>query len=112
MTDINKENIYFDDEDNSISLHSKTNAENHWFTTVVLLGTGFGSLYYFVNAWNWTLVKEASLFKTNSSVNDNFDEDTLYLIDIILGSVLFAIFIWCLLRLYFSYYPYEFAGYE
>lgn len=103
---INDDNC--DDDLNS----AKSNTENHWFTTVVLLSSGLGSIYYFVNAWRWILVKEELLLRQGGSFNDNLDEDTMYFIDIIFGTVLLAVFVWCVLRLYFSRYPYEFEGYK
>ena len=91
-----------------VELHKKNNAEGHWFSTFVLLGSGIGSLFFFVNASKWINIKNQQLNKPRL---DNINADALYMINALLGVFLLAIFIWALARVYQSRYPYEFEGY-
>ena len=93
-------------------LHKKNNAENHWFSTFVLLGSGFGSLFFFVNASKWINIKNQQLNNPNKPQFDDVNADALYMINALLGVLLLAIFIWAIARVYQSRYPFEFEGYE
>jgi len=76
------------------------NTENNWFSGFVLLGSGIGSLFFFINANSWLKVKNEQLNNPNKPKFKDINPDSLYLINAFMGVIFLAIFVWAIIRIF------------
>lgn len=76
--------------------------EKYFYTGATLIGSGLGSLFFFINADRWNRIKHT---RTRDLTEEDIDEDSLYFINILIGVLLLGIFVWSLLRLASFQYP-------
>lgn len=94
-------------------LHKRNNVENHLYTGAVVITSGLGSIFFFVNASKWSALKFERLNSPTFEYRDvNINEDSLFTINAILGVLLLGIFVWSILRIYWAQYPYETDDFE
>lgn len=77
-------------------------SEKYFYTGTVLVGSGLGALFFFINAERWNRIKHA---RSEDLREEEIDEDSLYFINVLIGVLLLGIFIWSLLRIASFNYP-------